>query len=230
MCSRLSRLVEDLLDVSALDRAPLELERKEVDFAALVRSVVERHSAELATAECSLTLEASNPVKGLLDPERMEQVVVHLLANAMRYAAGAPVEVRVEPIGGGSKPLAVRLVVQDHGVGIPPEDQARVFGRFERAHSSENYGGLGDGALAGAAGAPGARRRHPPRESAGRGHDLHRGSADRHGLTRSPLSSSGRGGERKWSSRSFVAHSSTDRRSKRMRSQPKHWACARESF
>lgn len=142
---RLSRLVEELLDASSLEHAPLVLERERIDLAALVRGVVERHQNELEQSRCHLTLHAPTPVIGSVDPSRMEQVVTHLLANAMKYAAGTEIQLSVEPFGKPGEPPAARLTIQDGGMGIPESDQLRVFGRFERAVSSDNFGGLGMG-------------------------------------------------------------------------------------
>jgi signal transduction histidine kinase len=61
-------------------------------------------------------------------------------SNAIKFGDGKPIELRIEPEG----PMAL-LVVRDHGIGMRPEDQKRVFAPFERAVSSRNYGGLGLG-------------------------------------------------------------------------------------
>jgi len=65
---------------------------------------------------------------------------VNLLSNALKYGAGKPVQVRVESEGGWA-----RLQVRDEGIGIAPEHLGRIFGKFERAVSERNYGGLGLG-------------------------------------------------------------------------------------
>lgn len=70
----------------------------------------------------------------------MEQVVTNLVSNAAKYGAGRPIELRVD--GDGE---TARLVVRDQGIGIAPEDQARIFERFERAAPSRHYRGLGVG-------------------------------------------------------------------------------------
>jgi signal transduction histidine kinase len=70
----------------------------------------------------------------------VERIVSNLLSNAMKYAAGKPIEVRVEAEGDQA-----RLVVRDHGIGIARDQVERVFGRFERAVSARVYGGLGLG-------------------------------------------------------------------------------------
>jgi signal transduction histidine kinase len=67
-------------------------------------------------------------------------VVLNLVTNAIRYGAGKPIDVSVQPTNG-----AVLIQVKDHGIGIAPEDQARIFERFERGTASRNFGGLGLG-------------------------------------------------------------------------------------
>ncbi len=68
-------------------------------------------------------------------------MITNLLANAAKFGQGKPVTLHVAPDEG----RLVRLRVVDRGIGIPPEDQARVFERFERAVPSQYFGGLGLG-------------------------------------------------------------------------------------
>jgi signal transduction histidine kinase len=63
-----------------------------------------------------------------------------LVANAVKFGAGKPVEVVAEAYG-----ASAHLVVSDHGIGIPPDDQRRIFERFERAVPTKHYGGFGLG-------------------------------------------------------------------------------------
>jgi signal transduction histidine kinase len=79
-------------------------------------------------------------VHGWWDRLRLEQVVTNLVSNAIRYGAGRPIHARVEVVGENA-----RLVVRDEGIGIPPEAQERIFGKFERAVSERHSGGLGLG-------------------------------------------------------------------------------------
>jgi signal transduction histidine kinase len=102
--------------------------------------VVERFAPELARTGSRLTLHAPAPVTGHWDRARLDQVVTHLVSNAVKYGQGNPIQLTVEAHEG-----LVRLVVQDAGIGIAPEHQGRVFGRFERAVSERNYGGFGLG-------------------------------------------------------------------------------------
>jgi PAS domain S-box-containing protein len=139
---RLEALVSGLLDVSRLSRGMLDLQPEEVDLRQLAGELVERLSEASAATSAAprVRLHAPLPVVGCWDRLRLEQVLTNLLTNALRYGRDRPVEVRVE-----GTPAVARLEVRDEGIGIPEEAQERIFGRFERAASSRNYGGLGLG-------------------------------------------------------------------------------------
>jgi signal transduction histidine kinase len=77
------------------------------------------------------------------DRNRLEQVLVNLVGNAIKYSpAGGPVEVRLTPSTDGQQ---VQVSVQDQGIGIPREQQARLFGRFVRATNAAASGITGTG-------------------------------------------------------------------------------------
>ena len=137
---RLESLVASLLDVGRLSEGRLSLELGEVELGTLTREVLERLADVFERAGCAVHLEAPEPVRGRWDAQRLDQVLVNLLTNAAKYGAGRPVHVRVEQAG-----AFARLTVRDEGIGIPPEALPRLFGRFERAVSDKQYGGLGLG-------------------------------------------------------------------------------------
>lgn len=137
---RLTRLVSDLLDVSRLSAGQLVLSPESVDLAALLRSTAEEVLLERSATGSALELCAGEPVVGRWDRFRIEQVVVNLLANAMKYGSGTPITMGVQRKGS-----LAELWVRDGGVGIPKEAQGRIFDRFERASSSRSFGGLGLG-------------------------------------------------------------------------------------
>jgi len=137
---RLSDLIGDLLDVSRISSGQMRLHWEPVDFAAVVREVATRLEPEASRAESRLTLEFPEELLGRSDRMRLEQVAENLLTNAIKYGAGKPILVRL-----AAGPERVTLTVQDQGIGIAPEHQARIFERFERAVSERNYGGLGLG-------------------------------------------------------------------------------------
>ncbi|PTL79626.1 GAF domain-containing protein [Vitiosangium sp. GDMCC 1.1324] len=138
---RLGALIDELLDAGRITAGRLKLEREEMDLASLTRDAVGRMSEALARAGSEVKLMADTSVVGRWDRVRLEQVVGNLLSNAAKYGRGQPVEVRVETGHDGR----ARLVVKDHGIGIAPEDQGRIFERFERAVNGKQFHGLGLG-------------------------------------------------------------------------------------
>jgi signal transduction histidine kinase len=137
---RLTRLVDDMLDIARINSGKLELVPARFDLVELAAETCERYRPELLAAGCLLALEAAGPVEGSWDRFRVEQVLTNLLTNAARYGAGRPVRVRVWEDGGRA-----HLEVRDQGIGIAPEHHARIFQRFERAISANEVSGLGLG-------------------------------------------------------------------------------------
>jgi signal transduction histidine kinase/PAS domain-containing protein len=138
---RLEKLVNQLLDVSRIAAGRLTLDREEVDLASVARDVWMRFAEEAARSGSTLALDAGGPLLGWWDRLRLDQVVTNLVSNAVKYGRGLPIEMCARADGGDT----VLLEVRDHGIGIPPENQARIFGRFERAVPERHYGGFGLG-------------------------------------------------------------------------------------
>lgn len=140
--TRLASLVSELLDVSRISGGRLHIQPERFDLAALVGEVVARVAEEAERAGSSIRLRVDGPCVGSWDRMRLDQVVSNLLTNAIKYGGGQPVDVELAAPAGG---LPVRLVVRDRGIGIAPENQRRIFERFERAASVRHYGGFGLG-------------------------------------------------------------------------------------
>jgi signal transduction histidine kinase len=138
--ARLGRLVDELLDVSRLHTGRLTLAREPVELATLTREIVERMAPQLAAAGCRAELDMDEPVVGHWDRSRLEQVIINLLSNAMKYGMHRPIHVCVR-----RQAASALIIVRDYGIGIAAEDQARIFDRFERAVSVRHFGGLGLG-------------------------------------------------------------------------------------
>src|SRR5262252_9376049 len=96
--------------------------------------------SKLTGGHLSLVLHLDRPMTAVLDSTRLDQIVTNLIANALKYGAGAPVEISVD----GDEQV-IRLTVRDHGIGISPADQKRIFLRFERAADERQYSGAGLG-------------------------------------------------------------------------------------
>ncbi|MCY1065427.1 PAS domain S-box protein [Nannocystis sp. RBIL2] len=137
---RLHRLIEELLDVSQITGGRFHLEPEALDLAALVRETIDGFAERLERAGCPVRLEMPARIEGRWDRTRLEQIVSNLLANAMKYGAGKPIDISLADL-----PDCVLLSVRDRGIGISLKDQARVFQRFERAVSERHYGGFGLG-------------------------------------------------------------------------------------
>jgi PAS domain S-box-containing protein len=137
---RLGNLIHELLDVSRITAGKLRLEPEEVDLAGLARDLTLRFSEELSRSGGELRLEAPESVVGFWDRLRVEQILQNLLTNAIKYGRGLPIEVQVS-----ADAQWARVVVRDQGIGISPEDQARLFQRFERLASERHFSGFGLG-------------------------------------------------------------------------------------
>ena len=137
---RLTRLIEELMDVSRITAGRLRLQLEQTDLAAVVRDVVARMGEEASRTHSSVAVGGAGSVVGRWDAIRVEQVVTNLLANAFKFGGGKPIEITVEERGSSG-----RLVIVDHGIGIPPEAVERIFGRYEQVATSRSAGGLGLG-------------------------------------------------------------------------------------
>jgi two-component system sensor histidine kinase BaeS len=122
---RLERLVRDLLDLARLEAEQFSLRPRAVDVATVVADAAEGLRLAAEDAGLRLEVDAAGPLPGVVDPERLGQIVANLTENAVQYASEV-VRVRAGPDGGG------RFVVEvsDDGPGIPAEDLPHVFDRL----------------------------------------------------------------------------------------------------
>jgi hypothetical protein len=137
---RLARLVQVLLDVTNITAGRLALRPEPLDLSSVIRDALERWRDDLTRARCALDARLGESILGHWDRSRLEQIIDNLVANAVKFGAGSPIEVVAEAEG-----ACAHLVVRDHGIGIAPDDQRRIFERFERAVPRKHYGGLGLG-------------------------------------------------------------------------------------
>jgi len=137
---RIAILANELLDVSRMRLGGLELHHEPLDLAEVARETVSHFQDELERSGSAITVAAGAPVRGDWDRLRIEQVLIKLVANAIKFGQGKPITVTVEETSD-----TARVAVSDRGIGIAPEHQDRVFGRFERAVPFQNFGGLGLG-------------------------------------------------------------------------------------
>ncbi|MFO0556513.1 MAG: ATP-binding protein [Polyangiales bacterium] len=138
--ARLSRLVNDVLDLERLSRGPVELRRQAVPIDQLARDAARELDALAKSSQVRLEVQSLEGFEVDGDRDRLMQVVVNLLGNAVRFTrAGGVVVLRVD----SESPGRVRLSVRDQGPGIAKEQQARLFQRFERLDRRGAGTGLG---------------------------------------------------------------------------------------
>jgi signal transduction histidine kinase len=134
---RFERLVQDLLEISRFDAGVVRSSSEEVFLGELVLHAVEALPGPEVPVE--VTASAADAVVRA-DKRRLEQVIANLVANARVHAGGVEL-VRIEADDG-----RVRIMVEDRGPGVPPEDRERVFERFYRGrHTGRTSGGVGLG-------------------------------------------------------------------------------------
>jgi signal transduction histidine kinase/DNA-binding response OmpR family regulator len=139
---RIAHLIDAMLDVACIASGHFAVNLAPVNFVEVVRDVLQQleTSGDLARSHCAVQTETPESIIGQWDRTRLEQLLHHLLANAIKYGAGQPVHIALI-----DKPKEVVLRVQDRGIGIDKHAQAHIFERFARAISTHNYGGLGVG-------------------------------------------------------------------------------------
>jgi heavy metal sensor kinase len=140
---RLSKIVDQLLTVSRLDAGEAFLEVSSFDFSELVRTTVEYMRLLADEKKLALKIEAAEQVQVEGDRSRLQQVVVNLLDNAIKYTPeGGSICVNVH----GNPDKAV-LTITDTGIGISQEGQAHIFERFYRTDKARSraLGGIGLG-------------------------------------------------------------------------------------
>lgn len=137
---KMNSLIEDLLDVSRIRTGRLKFAVEEFEVNELVEGVVGRLKISATSAGSELRLKTSQPTIVCWDKHRLDQVVTNLITNAIKYGNKKPIEIETSVLGN-----EIKITVKDFGIGIKPEDQERIFERFERAVSARNFGGLGMG-------------------------------------------------------------------------------------
>lgn len=141
--THLDRLISDLLDVTSAETGDLRVALERVDLEDVVRAAADLVRASAANAALDLELDLRSGTYVYADAGRVTQVVLNLLSNAVKFApGGSSVAVRVlrdEERGVG------RIEVQDHGPGIAPQDQERIFRPFERLENARDRDGSGIG-------------------------------------------------------------------------------------
>jgi len=137
---RITRLVDELMDVTQIQERKLKFHFEKISVQALILEVTSQYSEKLEMVKSPLKVEISPSLVASWDRSRMEQVIVNMLSNAIKHAPGAPIQISVTQTDGQAT-----LIFQDAGPGIPKDRQSKIFERFERVTASRSIGGLGLG-------------------------------------------------------------------------------------
>jgi two-component system OmpR family sensor kinase len=124
-----------LLDVGRMNATRMIPQVESVDFAETVREVVESYAPEAAFNRSSLNVNIPQTLPGRWDRLALEQIVSNLISNAIKFGAGAPIDVTLDT----QQDARVLFAVHDRGIGIADVDQERIFGRFERLSSRPGH-------------------------------------------------------------------------------------------
>jgi signal transduction histidine kinase len=124
-----------LLDVGRMNATRMPAQLESVDFAEVVREVVESYAPEATFNRSPMHVKVPPTLCGRWDRLALEQIVSNLISNAIKFGAGTPIDVTLTMEGAER----ARFEVRDRGVGIADADQERIFGRFERVSSQPGH-------------------------------------------------------------------------------------------
>lgn len=137
---RMSRLINDLLNVSVTSTGRFTIEREKMDLVEVVKDAIVHFKAQLKKDGTTIVFEPIEPIVGRWDKVRIEQVVSNLISNAIKYGLKKPISIKLSK----SMKEAV-LAVEDQGIGIEPQHKDLIFQRFRRGNYPRDISGLGVG-------------------------------------------------------------------------------------
>jgi signal transduction histidine kinase len=132
---RMTTIVTDLNDITRIETGRLHLDLRPIPFQEVIEEVLRSNQGLLEAKQQSLNLDLAPELPAVLaDSDRAAQVLTNLLSNANKYTPeGGSITLRVAPVAEPNTAPYLRVSVQDTGIGISPEDQSRLFGKFFRS-------------------------------------------------------------------------------------------------
>ncbi|WP_408095499.1 ATP-binding protein [Peredibacter sp. HCB2-198] len=138
---RLTRLVDDMLDISRIRTGKLTLKKEDCDLSEMLKDILNRTKEQFRVSGSGEPIvENVSEARGEWDPLRIDQVLTNIITNAIRYGQGKPITIKVK-----NYEESVRISVKDQGLGIAKSDQEKIFQRYERGLIAREVSGLGLG-------------------------------------------------------------------------------------
>ncbi len=134
------RLINDMNDVSRIQNDKLSIQPDTTNLSRLLHGIVADLTQQAEAAGSRFELDAQADVTGMWDEFRIEQIIINLLTNALRYGDSKTITVTLS-----ANAATAELKVRDQGLGIPSTEQVRIFEKFERGNTKKASEGLGMG-------------------------------------------------------------------------------------
>lgn len=134
------RLISDMNDVSRIKNGKLSIRQQTTNLSILLQQTMDDLFQQVQVSGSNFVADIEPDVNGTWDELRLEQIIINLLTNALRYGNGKPIEVSLK-----TESNCVKVMVRDHGIGIAESEQHRIFDKFERGSIKKVYEGLGMG-------------------------------------------------------------------------------------
>jgi signal transduction histidine kinase len=138
--NRLSRLVDDMLDISRIHTGKLLLDKEQITLSEIIEDVVLRFNETRSEKAPPISLEYTGALSGFWDKFRLEQVISNIVSNAIKYGGNSQVKIHAY----SSEESAIIEFI-DGGIGVSAEKREKIFERFERGGISTEISGLGLG-------------------------------------------------------------------------------------
>lgn len=142
-------LINDILDFSKIEAGRLEIDRTDMNLSDIIYGAVRTLAAQAHTkgAELACRIDSDVPDSVIGDPERIRQIMLNLIGNAVKFTSKGEVLVDVKLDSRAEDRVRLRVSVSDTGIGIPYEKQQVIFSAFQQADgsTSREYGGTGLG-------------------------------------------------------------------------------------
>ncbi|MEO9802788.1 MAG: ATP-binding protein [Reichenbachiella sp.] len=142
-------LLNDILDLNKLESGKLELESIPFDMNLLIKGISDGYGVQARSKGIDFSLDVDDDIPKQLigDPGRLSQILNNLISNGIKFTEEGDVKLRIRMLKKGHKKVKLKFIIEDTGIGIPPDKQEAIFENFTQANSNttRKYGGSGLG-------------------------------------------------------------------------------------